>query len=247
MHISHHAKRWVQVVLAVAILATIARLALIFREREQKLPQPKQQELPLNPEYYVAPKKLHAYDLKSARQLTQQPVWVREGYKYVYYPYNAARHRTDFHHEAGRLGPIERLQITDLVLDASPGSPDQHQIMAVFEKDGKSYAFPVGAERRGEYQLYIDEILYIQDPRQLYGFWPADVWHAIEHHEVRPGMDELQVSFALGMGVLESPARVDERVVHYPNDGHPVVVTYREGKAVNVRSADEAPVPKVQT
>ena len=43
---------------------------------------------PLNPDYYVVPKKLYAYDLKSAKQLTQQPVWVKVGYSSTYYRYD---------------------------------------------------------------------------------------------------------------------------------------------------------------
>ena len=39
-----------------------------------------------NADYYVTPKKLYPYDLKSAQQLTQQPVWMKEGYRYTYYP-----------------------------------------------------------------------------------------------------------------------------------------------------------------
>ncbi len=65
-------------------------------------------ETPLNADYYVTPKKLHPYDLKSAQQLTQQPVWVKAGYYHTYYPYNTAMHKTDFAHEAGLLGPAAK-------------------------------------------------------------------------------------------------------------------------------------------
>ncbi len=234
MKVSPATRRWVQTALALAIVAAVVRLALVYRERRET-PLPIKKALPLNPDAYVAPKKLYAYDLKSARQITKQPVWVKEGYKYVYYPFDPVRHRTDFQHEAGRLGPIERLDIKDLLLDASPGAPDQRQVMAVFQKLGKWYAFPVGAERRGDYQIYIDEILFIEDPHQLYSFWPANVWQAIERHDVKAGMDELQVSFSLGVGLLEGPRRTDDRTLRYPNAGNPVVVTYRNGKAVNIR------------
>ena len=54
-------------------------------------------------------------DLKSAKQLTQQPVWVREGYHHTYYPFDPARHRTDFSHEAGLLLPLQKLQIKDVI------------------------------------------------------------------------------------------------------------------------------------
>src|SRR5512146_2464102 len=199
-------KKWVQIVLLFAIAAAVVRLGFIFRQRTQPLTVPTKGETPLAPEQYVSPKKLYAYDLKTARQLTRQPAWVREGYKHVYYPFDPARRRSDFRHEAGRLGPIERLEIREVVLDASPGSPDQHQVMAVFQKEGQWYAFPIGAERSGQFQIYIDEILYIQDPRELYGFWAPEVWQAIERHQVKPGMNELQASFAAGVGLIEDSA-----------------------------------------
>ena len=78
------------------------------------------QSPPLNADYYVTPKKLYPYDLKSARQLTQQPVWVKVGYGYTYYPYDTARHRVDFSYEAGKLLPIEKLQIKDVISEAAP-------------------------------------------------------------------------------------------------------------------------------
>ena len=237
MQLGSTGRRRIQALLLVLIVAAAIRLLLIYRERHQPPASAPRQQAALNPEYYVSPKKLYAYDLKSARQLTKQPAWVKEGYKYVYYPYDPAQHRSDFKHEAGRLGPIERLQIKEIVLDASPGSPDQHQIMAVFQKDGKWFAFPVGAERGGDYQLYIDEILYIEDPRELYSFWSKNVWQTIDRHQVKPGMDELQAMFALGVGLLQSPAGSGDRVLRYPDDGHPVVVTFRDGKAVDIKPA----------
>src|SRR6202012_4540860 len=106
-------------------------------------------ELPLNPDYYVVPKKLHPYDLKSAKELTKQPVWVKEGYRYTYYPYDAATHHADFKREtgAGLLLPLEKLNIKDVVIDAPSTAGSPKQMMAVFQKDGKNYAVPIGFEK----------------------------------------------------------------------------------------------------
>lgn len=191
---------------------------------------------PLNADYYVTPKKLYPYDLKSARQLTQQPVWVKVGYGYVYYPYNTARHRVDFSHEAGKLLPIEKLQIKDVIGEAAPQAAGERQVMAVFEKDGKAYAFPIGSEKGGEYKFYSDDMLFIQDPHELYNHWPSDVWNAIDQHQVKPGMSELQADFAVGIGIPEgSGGEAGNRTVNYPNGGNPLSVTYRDDKAVNVK------------
>jgi hypothetical protein len=72
-------KQKIQIALILGMLVAGIRLAIIFYERhEEAVQQTKRQEAPaLNPDYYVTPKKLYPYDLKSARQLMKQPVWVR--------------------------------------------------------------------------------------------------------------------------------------------------------------------------
>ena len=235
MAMSPELKKKIQLALVAAIILAGARTAYILYQRHvEKTRRTSIHAPPLNPDYYVTLKKLYPYDLKSARQLTQQPVWVKEGYRYTYYPYDIRSHRTDFTHEAGQLLPIEKLQIRDVLTDVTPGSPDQRQIMAVFEKDGKNYAFPIGSVKGGNFQIYSDEMLYIEDPRELYKHWPADVWDAIYRHEVKPGMNEIQADFAVGMGI---PQRSDDpmvKTVNYPNGGKPLRVTYRDGKAAEI-------------
>jgi hypothetical protein len=226
-------KKRIEWALAIGVVVAGARTAYILYQRHANQHVTEQRELPLNADYYVIPKKLYPYDLKSARQLTQQPVWVKEGYRYTYYPY--VNHHTDFAHEAGQLLPIEKLQITDVVTDVTPHTPDQRQVMAVFEKDGKSYAFPIGSLKGGDYQIYSDEMLYIQDPHDLYKHWPADVWQAIEQHQVKPGMNELQADFAIGMGIPDRSSDPETKTVHYPDGGNPMTITYEDGKAAQIR------------
>ncbi len=223
----------IQAVLLVAIMAAAINLYFYLRERRSGLAEPIKQEVALDPDYYVTPKKLHPQDLKDARELTRQPVWIREGYRFTYYPY--AGH-TDFQHPGGTLGPIEKLDIKDVVVDRAPDSGSDKQVMAIFEKDGKRFAVPVGVVENGDYKIYSDEILFIQDPHELYKHWPADVWKLIDAHQMRPGMNELQASFAIGMGVPEGLGRSNPRIVDYPNHGHPLRVTYTNGRATQVQS-----------
>lgn len=239
MEIDPEVKKKIQIALALAIAVAAVRTVYVLYERhsDNKPEAQQQQSTPaLNPDYYVTPKKLHAYDLKSARELTQQPVWVKEGYRYFYYPYNTATHRTDFAHEAGTLLPIQRLEIKDVVTDVAPNSAGQKQVMALFEKDGKTYSFQVGLFNEGDYKIYSDEMLFIQDPHDLYKHWSPDVWQSVEKHEVKQGMNELQADFAIGMG---TPDRQDDpswKTVHYPNGGNPVTITYHDGKAVQINA-----------
>jgi hypothetical protein len=227
-------KQKVQLVLALAILVAAARTGYILYERHvDKIEQAKKAP-PLNSDYYVVPKKLYPYDLKSAQQLTEQPVWVKEGYRYTYYPYD--HNHADFKHEAGQLLPLQKLAIKDVVTQPTPGSPGEKQVMAVFDQQGKEYAFSIGSLKDGNYQIYSDEMLYIQDPHDLYKHWPADVWQAIDEHQAKPGMNELQVDFAIGMGVPEKSSDAEVKTVNYPNGGKPLQITYRDGKAADVRA-----------
>ncbi|MGB0037875.1 MAG: hypothetical protein WBQ00_03190, partial [Terriglobales bacterium] len=111
------ARKKLQIVLLLGIVIAGTRAAYVVYERHEanKEEAAPKVDAPLKADYYVTPKKLRPYDLKSARELTQQPVWVKLGYYHTYYPYNAAAHKTDFAHEAGTLGPIEKLDITDVV------------------------------------------------------------------------------------------------------------------------------------
>ena len=236
---SEEGKKRIQVALALAIVLVAARAGWILYQRHldyeaaQKLVAARNAGYS-NQEYYVSPKKLYPFDLKSARQLTQQPVWVKEGYRYTYYRYVPVVKSVDFQHEAGLLGPLERLEIKDVMAVPAPGG--RRQVVATFEKDGHSFAVPIGYESDGEYKIYSDEMFYVEDPHELYKFWPGDVWQAIAAHEVKPGMDELQADFAVGMGVPDAGASSADKTVRYPNGGKPLVVEYSGGKATGVKA-----------
>lgn len=211
------------------------RTGYIFYQRHQQEAQTKPGPPPLKADYYVVPKKLHPYDLQSAKQLTQQPAWVQVGYSISYYPYNPAEHRVDFSHDQGQLLPLEKLDIKNVITAVAPSSPGQKQVMAVFEKDGKQYAFSIGTLKDGNYSIYSDDMLFIQDPHQLYNYWPADVWKAIDHHEAKPGMSELQAGFALGLGYPEGNGQPGDRTLDYPNGGKPLTITFENDHAVEIK------------
>lgn len=236
MSLTPRLKQNIQIALLVAIAIAAAHTVYVFYQRRvTQIDKAKNQPPPLNADYYVVPKKLYPYDLKSARQLTKQPIWVKEGYRYTYYPYDPARHRSDFAHEAGLLLPIEKLQIKDVIAEPSPAAKDQRQVLAIFERNGKSFSVPIGTAKADTYQIYSDEMFYIQDPHELYKHWPPEVWKDIDEHQIKPGMNEFQIGFAIGMGIPEPQNDPDVKTVNYPNGGKPVTVTYRNGRAAEIR------------
>lgn len=232
-------KKKIQLGLAVVIVITAARAGYILYQRHEDYAAAEKQKQAknigyANQDYYVTPKKLHPYDIDSARQLTQQPVWVKEGYRYTYFRYVPVVKSVDFHHDAGTLGPLERLQIKDVLAVSAPGG--RKQVVALFDKDEHNFAVPIGYETDSGYKIYSDEMFYIEDPHDLYEHWPADVWQAVEQHQIKPGMNELQADFAVGMGTPDGGATAEEKTVHYPNGGNPLVVTYHEGKAAEIKA-----------
>jgi hypothetical protein len=238
MAIDPEFQKKLQVFLAIAIVLAGGRAAYIVYERHEAMKEdakPKQ-EMTLKADYYVTPKTVHAYDLKSARQFTEQPVWVKYGYQLTYYPYDSKRHKTDFGHEAGVLLPLQKLAIQDVVTDVAQQAPGNKQVLACFSLDGKNYAVPIGAEKGSDFKLRANDIFFIEDPHDLYRHWPADVWKKIDAHEVQSGMSELQASFAIGSGTPEGSGDYGSRTLHYANGGKPLVITFQNDKAVEIKA-----------
>jgi hypothetical protein len=226
-----------RIFLAAAIVLAGGRAVYIVYERHGGMKEeakPKR-ETALKADYYVTTKKLHAYDLKSARQLTEQPVWVKVGYQLTYYPYDRKRHKTDFRHEAGMLLPLQKLAIQDVATGVSPLALGIRQVLAVFSLEGKDYAVPIGAEKGGDFKIYSDDIFFIEDPHDLYRHWPAEVWKKVDAHDVQTGMSELQVSFAIGFGIPQGSGGYGSRTLRYPNGGKPLAITFENDEAVEIK------------
>ena len=131
---------------------------------------------------------------------------------------------------------MQKLAIEDVVTDVSPLAPGIKQVMACFSLQGNGYAAPIGAVKGSDFKIYTDEIFFIEDPHDLYKHWPADVWKKIDAHEVQAGMSELQASFAIGMGAPEGSGDYGWRTLHYANGGKPLVISYQNDKAVEIKA-----------
>lgn len=228
----------IQVVLLLAFVAAAIRLAMVVYERHEANKEPqKVEEKPLDPDYYVSPPKFYGYDVKSAAaELTKAPVWVKVGYAYHYYRVDPKTRHADLKQDAGWLLPLEKLQITDVVAQKSSGEQD---VLALFAKDGATYATSIGTNTGGDYQFLVNDMFFLKDPHQLYSFWPNDVWAAIDRHEAQKNMSQLQVGMALGAGYKVPGA--GDNVREYPAGGHPIRVVYEEGKAHDILPQAQTP------
>jgi hypothetical protein len=232
------------ILLALLALAT-ARTAYIFYERSKPgVPPPKPPTIALKDDDYVTPHKIFPYDLKSAvKELAGKTVWARTESPLPYYRYNSSGHSADLAHKAGLLPPLDRLEVKDVVLQRQPVAPAPGQIvvvrkniMAVFERPMQPGAFVVsiGVNVGDDFTFTVNDVFYFQDPHELYKHWPAAIWSAIDRHEAKEGMNQLQVGFALGAPVAATGVDYWNRSIEYSSAGKPVSVTFEKDRAVKI-------------
>src|SRR5437016_1251757 len=148
------ARKRIQISFLLVFVLVLARLGYVFYERsqpgvERKKEVPQASYKPTSDDY-VTPKKLFPYDLKSAREFTGKTAWSRTGYQLPYYRYMPGSRSVDSKHPAGTLGPLEKLEVSDVVLQRSSG---RNQLMAVFTRLGEKaqYVSSIGTEDGGTF------------------------------------------------------------------------------------------------
>src|SRR5262249_43219390 len=157
--------------------------------------------------------------------------------------YDAAAKSVNFKKQVGLLPPLAKLDVKDITLQREPVSLKpgqvavvQKQIMAVFEKAGEpgTYAASFGVNTGDEFTFWGNEVFFFDDRHELYKHWPADVWTAIEQHQAKQGMNELQATFALGSNMSVDGNDYGNRTIEFANAGKPVTVTFEKNKATTI-------------
>jgi hypothetical protein len=237
-------KKKIQISLLVFALIAVVRVGFIFYARRDTGAGPKKAETTYssNMDDYVTPHKIFPYNVESAKkELVGKPMWVKTGNVLPYYSYDA--HTVNFKKQAGLLPPVAKLQVKDVVLarDATPPKVGeitvvQKKIMAVFDKVGEpgTYATAIGSNTSDDYVFTANDMFFFEDPHELYKHWPADTWAAIDQHQAKPGMSELQAAFALGANISAGEGDYGNRTIEFANAGKPVTVVFEKNKATSV-------------
>ena len=243
-------KTWQKLALIVVPAILIAAIGIwrihVVRNRPG-VPPPHSQERSLSDEEMVVPRKLYIDDLKSARDLIGKTVWIQAGYELGYYPFTA--HHVDFVHTAGVLPSVQPMVIRDIVTQKVPaGAEDRiahgdRQAFAVFTLPGddKEYATAIGTIQGSDSTYYCDNIFYYDDPHQMYKFWPAADWQAIDAHTPRQGMSEMEVAMALGVIQRSDSSNYGNRTVTYDAGGKHWSVTFENNKAIEIQPEHAGP------
>jgi hypothetical protein len=160
----------------------------------------------------------------------------------AYFPYVGGR--IDFAEKVGLLPPITALEIKKIVKAMAPAGvhdgiePGGMQAFAVFTLAGAKdmFATPIGVMPHGEEGYYTDMLFFYDDPHTIYDYWPKDVWTAINAHQVKPGMSELETRLAIGQKVHVDGDREGDRTVTYDVNGKSWDVTYVKNRATTIKS-----------
>jgi hypothetical protein len=230
----------IQMSLVVLLLLAAVRVAYIFHERRLAPAQRQHDDgsRALTSDEYVYPKKFYAYDLPSAKALVGKSVWVKQGYGNLVY--SVANGGAELSQGKALLKPIEQLKVTDVIRQSPPAAwkalQGESDLIAVAERgNGLKVAVLIGAMAPdGSLKLIANDVFYVEDPHWLYSHWPVDVWKAIDAHEAKPGMNELQVNFALGVPRKAGGGDYGDRTLEYSNGGRPVQVSFSNNKAVEI-------------
>lgn len=250
-------KQKLQIALAIALLIVTARTAYIFYERKQS-EGPVKKEVVENRSLddYVYLRPSHAHDLKSsAEALSGKTVWVRAGNAVAYFPFDQPSHKP-MPHESAPLPPLAQLQVKDVVMsgtqmyavftfaadrvasDNGPAPNNKQEGVQVRSGPQVPFAVPIGAMKHGEMAIYIDDIFFLDDPHKLYKHWSAETWSAVERHEVRKGMSEIQATAAMGVGrpVSGNSGEYGNRTLEFADlaSGKTVTVTFSNNQAIAI-------------
>ncbi|MGC2695807.1 MAG: hypothetical protein WA738_08445 [Candidatus Angelobacter sp.] len=239
-------KKRLKLTLIIFVAAVVLQAAyLIYSRRDTGAPAKKAEPTySSNQDDYVTTRKIVPYDLASAKQeMVGKPAWVKNGNQTSYYRYDTAMHSVNLSRQAGLLPPIAKLQIEDVIVQKQPVSLKpgqiavvQKQIMAVFEKAGEQgrYAASIGTNTGDDYTFTVNDVLLFDDPHELYKHWPPEIWSAIDQHQAKEGMSELQASFALGTNANADGEKPGDRSIEYDNAGKKVTMTFEKNKAVKI-------------
>jgi hypothetical protein len=169
-------------------------------------------------------------------------VWMKNGYKMPYYPW--AGGQVLFAKRVGVIPAAQRMEVKKIVKAAVPASVEDEiehgsrQAFAVFALPGSTtlYATPIGYMQASEEAYYCDLLFYYDDPHTIYDHWPRDVWAAIDAHQVKPGMSEVETRMAIGRNMQVDGSKEGDRTVTYDQAGKHWTVTYVGNQATAIKS-----------
>ena len=241
-------KNWPKILIPFLITFAIGGIYLfiVFKHRQDPgTVNHKQPEQKLTADDVAVVRMEFPQHFEDTLDLQGKSVWMKNGNSMPYYPY--AGGHVNFAKQVGLLPPNQRLDIKKIIKAVAPASVRDNvehgdkQAMAIFtlpdNPDQKAqFALPIGYMQGQQEAYYGDILFYYDDPHTIYSHWPKDTWSAIDAHQVKPGMNELQASMALGMKIHVDGEKQGDRIVDYDVNGKHTSVTFQHDKATSIQA-----------
>ena len=201
MALSETAHRWLLWACVVAVILSL-RVGCVLYERSRPFPQKAVVERPIDRDRLVVVPKFYVEDFASARQLVGKTVWVKLGYATAYFPDNPRVKPAN--RELRYFSPLESLKIESVVERPIAGEAGSKEVLLRFQREGQAWLTLAGVydARAERYEMQLDELFYLKNPRELYAHWGEDAWSKIEKHSLEPGMTLAQAVLSMGYGRL---------------------------------------------
>jgi hypothetical protein len=248
---------WQKVAIITLISFSIGGIYLftVFEHRKNPGVVGQSAQQPENPDDYAVIREKFPTTFDDVLKLENTSVWMKNGYTMPYYPYDAGR--IVFTQRIGVIPTAQRLDIKKVIKASAPASVDDgishgsRQVFAVFSlpgapgpspsgtKDSENaalFAFAIGVIDAGQESYFSDVLFYYDDPHTIYDNWPKGVWAAIDAHQVKPGMSELQTRMAIGQKTQSEDSTEGDRTVSYDQAGKQWTVTFVNNHATTIKS-----------
>ncbi len=186
-------------------------------------------------------RKMFMTSFDDAVKLQGTSVWMKNGYTMPYYPYDGGR--IVFAKKIGLIPSAQKLDVKKVIKAVPPANEDDgidhgsRQVFVVFTLPGSTdmEATPIGVIQGSQEQYFCDLLFYYDDPHTIYDNWPKDVWAAIDAHQVKPGMSELETRMAIGQKLEDNSGTEGSRTLTYDLPGKKWTVTYVNNHATTIK------------
>ncbi len=217
-------------------------LLWVFHQRQQPgVVKQTDQEPALSKDDLAVVKAYFPQHFDDLQRLAGTSAWIKSGYTMSYFPY--AGGRVEFGKKVGLLPPDQRIEIRKIIKAVAaiahdgiePGGTQAFVVFAL-PQGPDLYAVAVGVLKGGEEGYFTDMIFYYDDPHTIYSDWGNAVWSAIDAHQVKPGMSELETRMAIGSKVHVEGQTEGDRTVTYDVNGKSIAVTYSGNHATDIKN-----------
>jgi hypothetical protein len=238
-------KTWQKTLIITAITLAIGGSYLLYVRHQRQNPGVVKQTdaaQTLTKDELAVVRALFPVHFEDTQRIEGTSVWMKNGYTMPCYPYVGGH--VNFTKRVGLIPADQRLDVKKIIKAVAPVTEHNNvehgsrQAFTVFAMPGAAdlFATPIGYMQGTQEAYYLDMLFYYDDPHTIYSHWPKDVWAAVDAHQVKPGMSELETRLSIGEKMHPDGETEGDRTVTYDQNGKHYTITYVKNRATAIKS-----------